>query len=162
MNESTIWKNRDLKTRKSRSEQFRWHDGSITDTVPPCVSRWRRWKSSSIPATSAPSAERTPSSARLLVSGSARVATRLPPVVPTLSRKWTYGIWDGDLSCCVAVGDTTWIQDLAWTGISRPATRRRMPNWNTGLVTDRWCFCRTPAAAATRSTIRRLREIAEV
>lgn len=61
------------------------HD--LTDTVPPCVSRWRRWKCPSTPATSAPSAVRTPSSARLLVSGSARVARRPSPVVPTPSRK---------------------------------------------------------------------------
>lgn len=62
------------------------HNSLFTVTVPPCVSRSRRWKSPSTHATPAHSAARTASSARQSASGPASHATRLLPVVPTSSR----------------------------------------------------------------------------
>ena len=82
---------------------------------------------------SAHSAARTQSSVKLSESGTARGATRALLGVPTLSRKYRS------------------------RGEEEENMGREMSN-----VLIRVNMTRTPAAAATRSTIRRLREIAEV
>ena len=56
------------------------------DMVPRCVSSFERLKSRSIPPTNALSVERTPSSALVLASGSAKLATRLLLEARTPSR----------------------------------------------------------------------------
>lgn len=84
-------------------------ESTVPVTVPRSVSRSRRWRcvqldtrlclrsnhsrcarSHNTPATCASSAERTPSSAPLLVSGTASPAARPPPEEPTPSRKTPY------------------------------------------------------------------------
>ena len=133
-------------------------ESTVPVTVPRSVSRSRRWRcahpdkpgtaseervahthdrSHSTPATSANSAERTLSSASPLVSGTADRAARPPPEEPTPSRK------------------TPRISSKSYAFVERLA----MSVQNRTVLTASHS---TPAAAATRSTIRRLREIAEV
>ena len=60
-------------------------ESTVPDTAPPSESSCARSRSASTPPTVVPSAERTPSSALALVSGTASPAARSLPVVPTLS-----------------------------------------------------------------------------
>lgn len=111
------------------------------DTVLPSVSPSRRWKSPSTPDTSALSAERPPSSVTLSVSGTASLASALlrklnPSTTQDIGSRHCHG---HTLGRCASPGNGA---DMNNSG---------------GAYT-----VATPAAAAMRSTLRRLREIAEV
>jgi hypothetical protein len=133
-------------------------ESTVPVTVPRSVSRSRRWRcahphnpstastervahiydrSHNTPATSANSAERTLSSVRPSVSGTADLAARPLLEEPTPSRK------------------TPHTSSHPYAIVERLA----MSVENRTMLT---AIHSTPAAAATRSTIRRLREIAEV
>lgn len=134
-NGASIHRAHTIRTLNGPSDQYA--DGSsprFTDTVPPSESRSRRWKSHSTPSTSAHSAERQPSRDTLWESGTASHARRPSLEEHTPSRTLR----------------RPFEHTRRWPIISPPATMTDM-NIN-----------RTPAAAAMRSTLRRLREIAEV
>lgn len=107
-----------------------------------CVSRSRRWKSANIRNTHAPSAARPLLRGLLSVSGIARAAERSSLAVLTCYR--TFNSFFSDEN-----------------------TSRKIQKEVSGIdgmrkYLIRIIYNRTPAAAASRSTIRRLREIAEV
>lgn len=113
----------------------------LKDTVLPSVSPSRRWKSPSTPDTSAPSAERPPSSVTLSVSGTASLASALLRKSKFLT-----------------------LQDIgSWHCRGHTLRRCALPENGADMDNSGGAYTvATPAAAAMRSTLRRLREIAEV
>lgn len=114
-----------------------------TATVLLCVSRSRRWKSASTPSTPALSAARSPFAASLPASGTAALASAPWPVVLTPLR-------------------TSLPSHIPRRHVGNRCSEKLGIDYLTdGTETNTLCHS-TPAAAAMRSTLRRLREIAEV
>jgi hypothetical protein len=140
---SSPWGHIDVRTARLslKMESERIADRLITrftDMVRLCESKSRRWKSPNTPNTSAPSAERRPLRDTQWASGTARHAIRpsLEELIPY--RTFTIICWSE-------------LKKELLAGLRISITIHRL------TIT-----CRTPAAAAMRSTLRRLREIAEV